>query len=51
MDENVQESEGLEGKTTCSNEKVLAESIENAAGPEDGGRPKSLHAQRNGLDR
>jgi hypothetical protein len=51
MDENVHESEGLEGKTTCSDEELLAESIEKRAGSEGGGRPKSLHAQRNGLRR
>jgi hAT family C-terminal dimerisation region/BED zinc finger len=51
MDENIQESEGLEGKTTCSDEDLLAESIEKTAGSEDGGGPKSLHAQRNGLRR
>jgi hypothetical protein len=31
MDENVPESDGLEGKTTCSDEELLVASLENAA--------------------
>jgi hypothetical protein len=49
MDKNVQDSDGLEGKTICSDEYLLAESI--AAVSVDADRTKSLHAQRNGLRR
>jgi hypothetical protein len=49
MDEKVQDCDGLEDKNTYYDEELLAEYIEIAAGSEDGGRPKSLHAQRNGL--
>jgi hypothetical protein len=51
MDKNVQDSDGLEGKTTCSDEYLLEESFEIAAVSVDADRTKSLHAQRNGLRR